>query len=40
MFQIKYDEHSLDFDETIVPELLQHDNLRVLGLKILEMSEK
>ena len=40
MFQRKYDEHSLDIDETIVPELLEHDYLRVLGFKLLEMSEK
>ena len=40
MFQRKYDEHNFDIDETIVPELLEHDNLRVLGFKILEKSEK
>ena len=40
MFQRKYDEHNLDIDETIVTELLEHDNLRVLGFKILEKSEK
>ena len=40
MFQRKYDEHNLDIDETIVTELLQHDNLRVVGLKIHEKSEK
>ena len=36
MFQRKYDEHNLDIDETIVTEQLEHDNLRVLGFKILE----
>ena len=36
MFQRKYDEHNLDIDETIVTELLEHDNLRVLGLKYLK----
>ena len=40
MFQRKYDEHKLDIDETIITELLEHDNLRVLGFKILEKSEK
>ena len=40
MFQRKYVEHSLDIDETIVTELLEHDNLRVLSFKILEKSEK
>ena len=40
MFQRKYDEHNLDIDETIVTELLEHDNLRVLSFKILEKSEK
>ena len=40
MFQRKYYEHSLDIDETIVTELSVHDNLRVLGFKILEKSEK
>ena len=40
MFQRKYDEHNLDIDETIVTELLEHDNLRVLVFKILEKSEK
>ena len=40
MFQRKYDEHNLDIDETIVTELLEHDNLRVLGYKILEKNEK
>ena len=40
MFQRKYDEHNLDIDETIVTELLEHDNLRVLGFKKLEKSEK
>ena len=40
MFQRKYDERNLDIDETIVTELLEHDNLRVLGFKILEKSEK
>ena len=40
MLQRKYDEHNLDIDETIVTELLKHDNLRVLGFKILEKSEK
>ena len=40
MFQRKYDEHNLDIDETIVAELLEHGNLRVLGFKILEKSEK
>ena len=39
MFQRKYDGHNLDIDETIIAELLEHDNLRVLGFKILEMSE-
>ena len=38
MFQRKDDDH--DIDETIVTELLEHDNLRVLGFKILEKSEK
>ena len=36
----KYDEHNLDIDETIFTEPLEHDNLRVLGFKILEKSEK
>ena len=36
MFQGKYDEHNLDIDETIVIELLEHDNLRVLGFKYLK----
>ena len=40
MFQRKYDKHNLDVDETIITELLEHDNLRVLGFKILEKSEK
>ena len=40
MFQRKYDEHNFDIDETIDTELLEHDNLRVLGFKILEKSEK
>ena len=40
MFQRKYDEHNLDIEETIVTELLENDNLRVLGFKILENSEK
>ena len=40
MFQRMYDEHNLDIDETIVTELLEHDNLRVLGFKILEKAEK
>ena len=40
MFQRKYDKHNLDTDETIVTELLEHDNLRVLGFKLLEKSEK
>ena len=42
MFQRKYDEHYLDIDETIVTELLEHENLRVdlLDFKILEKSEK
>ena len=40
MFQRKYDEHNLDIDETIVTELLEHDNLRVVSFKILEKSEK
>ena len=40
MFQRKYDEHNLDIDETIVTELLEHDNLRVLIFKILEKSDK
>ena len=39
MFQKKYDGHNLDIDETIVTVLLEHDNLRVLGFKILEKSE-
>ena len=39
MFQRKYDEHNLDIDETMVTELLEHGNLRVLGFKILEKSE-
>ena len=40
MFQRKYEEHNLYIDETIVTELLEHDNLRVLGFEILEKSEK
>ena len=40
MFQRKYDEHNLDIDETIVTELLEHDDLRVLSFRILEKSEK
>ena len=40
MFQRNYDEHNLDIDETVVTELMEHDNLRVLGFKILEKSEK
>ena len=40
MFQRKYDEHNLDIEETIVTELLEQDNLRVLAFKILEKSEK
>ena len=36
MFHRKYDEHSLDIDETIVTELLEHDNLKVLCLKYLK----
>ena len=40
MFQRQYDEHNLNIDKTIVTELLEHDNLRVLGFKILEKSEK
>ena len=40
MFQRKYDEHNLDIDGTIVTELLEHDNLRVLGFKIIEKREK
>ena len=40
MFHKKYDEHNFDIDETIVTELLEHDNLRVLGYKIHEKSEK
>ena len=40
MFQRKYDEHNLDIDETIVTELSEHANLRVLSFKILEKSEK
>ena len=40
MFQRKYDERNLDIDETIVTELLEHDNLRALGFKILEKSKK
>ena len=40
MFQRKYVEHNLDIDEIIVTELLGHDNLRVLGFKILEKSKK
>ena len=40
MFQRKYDEHNLDIDETIVTELLEQDNLRALGFKILEKTEK
>ena len=35
MFQRKYDEHNLDIDETIITELLEHDNLRALSFKIL-----
>ena len=37
---LRYDEHNLDIDEPIVTELLEHDNLRALGFKILEKSEK
>ena len=40
MFQRKYDENNLDIDETIVTELLEHHNLRVLSFKILEKSER
>ena len=40
MSQRKYDEHNLDIDETNVTELLEHDNLRVIGFKIFEKSEK
>ena len=40
MFQRKYDEQNLDIDETIVTELLEPDNLRILGYKIFEKSEK
>ena len=40
MFQRKYDENNLDIDETVVAELLERDNVRVLGLKIPEKSEK
>ena len=40
MFQRKCDEHNLDIDETIITELLEHDNFRVLGFKILEKNEK
>ena len=40
MFQRKYDEHNIDIYETIVTEVLEHDNLRVLGFKIFEKSEK
>ena len=36
MFQRKYDEHNLDIDETIITELLEHDNFRVLGIKYLK----
>ena len=39
MFQREYDEHTcdLDIDETIVTELLEHDNSRVFSFKILEI---
>ena len=40
MFQRKSDKPNLDIGETIVTELLERDNLRVLGFKILEKSEK
>ena len=40
MFQRKYDENNLDIDETIVTELLEHDNLKVFGFEILEKNEK
>ena len=36
MFQRKYDEHNLDIDETIVTELLEHDNLEYSALKYLK----
>ena len=36
MFQRKFDEHNLDIDETIVTELLEHDNLEYWALKYLK----